>query len=307
MSNGYITAYDVREALIKRFSDSRRYAIAEEVGITTGGGCRRLDMIVMDCYWSNDFRIDGFEIKISTSDLRRELEDPNKHTTFFDVLDYYTLACPAAVVNPLIDIIPKKWGILIINEDGTTRYKRKPLALFDDKSPDRKISRGFVASITRAIQERQPAERELEAKYKAGIEEGRKRAEQHRGYLERKVQEGAEKITAYEKLESRFNLWRGQDDLDKILDDFEAFRKLDPYWVRQSIENVIKKLEDVKGYMEGKTEEQQPEPDPQQNENTGWICPFCASAYVEDNATINCRRGLSTDGRKECGCFTERG
>lgn len=307
MSDGYITAVDVRNALMRRFSDSRRYAIAEEVGITTGGGCRRLDMIVMDCYWSNNFRIDGFEIKISTSDLRRELEDPNKHTTFFDVLDYYTLACPAAVVNPLIDIIPKKWGILIINEDGTTRYKRKPLALFDDKMPDRKISHGFVASITRAIQERQPAEHELAAKYKAGIEEGRKRAEEHRGYLERKVQEGAEKIAAYEKLESRFNLWRGQDDLDKILDDFEAFRKLDPYWVRQSLENAIKKLEDVKGYMEGKTEEQQPEPDPQQNENNSWICPFCASAYVEDNATINCRRGLSTDGRKECGCFTERG
>ena len=254
MSNGYITAVDVRNALMRRFSDSRQYAIAEEVGITTGGGCRRLDMIVMDCYWSNNFRIDGFEIKISASDLRRELEDPDKHTIFFDVLDYYTLACPAAVVNPLIDIIPKKWGIMIINEDGTTRYKRKPLALFDDKLPDRKISRGFVASITRAIQGRNPADQELEARYKAGIEEGRKRAEERRSYLERKIQDSADKLDAYEKLESRFALWRGHDDLDKILDDFEAFRKLDPYWVRQQIDTAIKRLEDVKGYLNGRTE-----------------------------------------------------
>ena len=254
MSNGYITAVDVRNALMRRFSDSRQYAIAEEVGITTGGGCRRLDMIVMDCYWSNNFRIDGFEIKVSTSDLRRELEDPNKHTTFFDVLDYYTLACPAAVVNPLIDIIPKKWGILIINEDGTTRYKRKPLALFDERLPDRKISRGFVASITRAIQGRNPAERELEARYKAGIEEGRKRAEERRSYLERKVQDSADKLDAYEKLERRFNLWRDSEDLDKVLDDFEAFRKLDPHWTMGQIDIAIKNLEKIKGNLGEKIE-----------------------------------------------------
>ena len=230
MSDGCITAYNVREALIKRFSDGRRYAIAEEVGITTGGGCRRLDMIVMDC------------------------EDPNKHTTFFDVLDYYTLACPAYVVNPMVDIIPKKWGILIINEDGTTRYKRKPLALFDDRLRDRKISRGFVASITRAIQGRNPADQELEARYKAGVEDGKKQAEEHRGYLERKVMDSADKLDAYEKLERRFMLWCGHDNLDKILDDFEAFRKLDPYWVRQQIDTTIKRLEDVKGYLNGRAE-----------------------------------------------------
>jgi len=306
MSDGYITAVDVRNALMRRFSDSRRYAIAEEVGITTGGGCRRLDMIVMDCYWSNNFRIDGFEIKISTSDLRRELEDPDKHVAFFEVLDYYTLACPAAVVNPLIDIIPKKWGILIINEDGTTRYKRKPLALFDDKMPDRKISRGFVASITRAIQGKQPSELELEAKYKAGLEEGRKRAEEHKGYMERMVQENAKKIEEYNVLERRFNLWSGHDDLEKILDDFEKFRKLDPYWLISQIETTVKRLGDLSGYLKGKIEDTQPEPAPERNDKPGWICPFCASAYVEDDTNIACRRGLNVEGRKECVCFKER-
>ena len=254
MSNGYITAIDVRNALMRRFSDSRRYAIAEEVGITTGGGCRRLDMIVMDCYWSNNFRIDGFEIKISTSDLRRELEDPDKHTIFFDVLDYYTLACPAAVVNPLIDIVPKKWGILIINEDGTTRYKRKPLALFDDKMPDRKISRGFVASITRAIQGRQPAAEELSERYEAGIKEGLKRAESRRSFMEREIQYKAKKIEEYEKLESRFNLWRDKEDLNTVLDEFEKFRKMDPFWLKNQIDVTIKRLEDIKGCFGGKTE-----------------------------------------------------
>ena len=312
MSNGYITAVDVRNALMRRFSDSRRYAIAEEVGITTGGGCRRLDMIVMDCYWSNNFRIDGFEIKISTSDLRRELEDPNKHTTFFDVLDYYTLACPAAVVNPLIDIIPKKWGILIINEDGTTRYKRKPLALFDDKMPDRKISRGFVASITRAIQERQPAQQELEAEYKRGLEEGKKQAEEHRGWMSKRVQDEAAKIEEYDKIVSRFELWKARGDIEKILDDFEAFMKLDPRWVKNDIEGTIKKLERIRNYVDGKIESAvTPEPsgqevDPETEEEAeSFLCPFCRSVYVNDKAELDCRRGRHPI-RTECDLFKER-
>ena len=146
-----ITAFEVREALKKRFNDHRRYAIAEEVGLTTGFSHRRLDFMVLDCYWSNGFRIDGFEIKVSTSDLRRELADPEKHIAFFDIIDYYTLAVPAGVADPLMDIIPKKWGILIINEDGSTRYKRKPLAL-EDQHTNRPVPRGFLAEITRSIQ-----------------------------------------------------------------------------------------------------------------------------------------------------------
>ena len=65
-------ADDVRKALCNRFSDHRRYAIAEEVGLTTGFSHRWLDMIVLDCYASNGFRIDGIEIKVSAQGGRRD-------------------------------------------------------------------------------------------------------------------------------------------------------------------------------------------------------------------------------------------
>lgn len=86
-------AEDVRSALRAKYSDHRRYAVAEEVGLTTGFSHRRLDMMVLDCYFSNGFRIDGFEIKISTSDLRRELEDPEKSDciVFNKAVSYKTL------------------------------------------------------------------------------------------------------------------------------------------------------------------------------------------------------------------------
>ncbi len=236
-------ANDIRRALRKRYSDSRRFAVAEEVGLTTGFSHRRMDMMVLDCYNSNGFRIDGFEIKISTSDLRRELEDPEKHTAFFDVIDYYTLAVPAGVAEPLIDVIPQKWGIMIVNENGGTRIKRRPLAL-EDRKADKAVPREFFAAVTRAIQGRQPAAQEIQEAYTKGLEEGRKRAEQMADYLTARVKRESEKLDAYEKLQDRFRIWQG-DDIDKIMDEFEAFRRMDPEMIREYINGTIKRLETI--------------------------------------------------------------
>ena len=242
-----IDAYAVRKALLKKFSDTRRYAVAEEVGLTTGFSHRRLDMIVLDCYASNGFRIDGIEIKVSTSDLRRELEDPEKHIAFFDVIDYYTLACPKSVVDPVIDLIPPKWGILIINEDGTTRYKRKPLALED--RVEKTVPRGFMAGLTRSILAMQPAEIELREKYEEGIKEGRERAERDRDYLSRRIEKEGEKLKHYDALVGRFKLWGDSPgEIEEAMKAFETFRSKDPDWINTHINKTIgdlKKLQEI--------------------------------------------------------------
>lgn len=243
-----MTAENIRSALRKKYSDCRRYAIAEEVGLTTGYSHRRLDMMILDCYYSNGFRIDGFEIKVSTSDLRRELADPEKHIAFFDVIDYYTLAVPKGVVEPLLEIIPKNWGILIVNEDGSTRFQRKPLAL-EDKKADKAVPRAFLASITRAIQGRQPSTQELLGEYERGLKDGKEEADRHRAYLSDRVAKEADKLEAYDKLCSRFLLWG--DNIDKIMDEFEAFRKLDIDWLTASISTTIKNLEGLNDKLKG--------------------------------------------------------
>lgn len=240
-------ANEIRKALRKKYSDSRRFAVAEEVGLTTGFSHRRLDMMVLDCYNSNGFRIDGFEIKVSTSDLRRELEDPEKHIAFFDVIDYYTLVVPSGVVDPLIDVIPQKWGIMIVNDNGSIRMKRRPLAL-EDRKADKTIPREFFASVTRAIQGRQPAAQEIEDAYSKGFEEGQKRAEKTASYISERVKREARKLDAYEKLQARFRIW-SEDDIDGILNEFEMFRKMDPDLIRDYIHGTIKRLENITQYL----------------------------------------------------------
>lgn len=242
MSEKKMTAEHIRAAIRKRYSDSRQYAVAEEVGLTTGYSHRRIDMVIVDCYGSNGFRIDGIEIKISTGDLRRELQDPEKHVSFFDKIDYFTLAVPQGVAEPLIDSIPQKWGILIVNEDGTTRYKRRPLAL-EDKKNDGDVPRGFMAELIRSIQKRQPAEQELRDAYNNGFEEGKKTEKLTSDYMNERVKREVEKLKAYDDMVSRFRLWGYADKMNEILDEFEAFRNLETDCLKLSIDRTIKMLE----------------------------------------------------------------
>lgn len=232
-------ADEIRAALRARYSDARRYAVAEEVGITTGYSPRRLDMIVLDCYESNGFRIDGIEIKVSKADLKRELENPSKHVAFFDVIDYYTLACPAGVAD--MNVIPPKWGVLQVNEDGTTRYRRRPIALHDDKPQD--VPRGFFASITRAIQGREPATAELEAEYKRGIRDEQNRQAREKKTMLDRLEREADKIKKYDELTYRLGLWG--DEQESAIYRFEQIQSLGLAWLIPSLKRNIQSMQEI--------------------------------------------------------------
>ena len=231
-------ADDVRDALRARFSDSRRYAVAEEVGLTTGHSHRRLDVMVLDCYASNGFRIDGIEIKVSKADLKRELVDPEKHVAFFDVIDYYTLACPKGVAN--LDLIPPKWGVMNVNEDGTTRYLRRPVALHDDRPPA--VPRGFLASIVRAIQAKEPSAVALKAEYDRGRKDEKERAARERRFYRDRVELEAEKIKKYDELTRQLGIYGDQDE---ALHRFRQIQDLGFEWLIPSLKRNVKTMQEM--------------------------------------------------------------
>ena len=76
-SNSDITANDILVHLNDMYSDPNQYVCAAEVSPRTGAWERRIDFLVMNCYDSEQLKIQGYEIKISKSDLKRELEDPD--------------------------------------------------------------------------------------------------------------------------------------------------------------------------------------------------------------------------------------
>jgi hypothetical protein len=90
-----VTANDIYQLLAQKYSSTREWVIAGEVQRTTGWSDRRYDFVAMNCFASTGHRIEVVEIKISKPDLRRELEEPEKHNVIFEQIDYYSLAAPA--------------------------------------------------------------------------------------------------------------------------------------------------------------------------------------------------------------------
>lgn len=168
-----VSATDIYRLLVQKYTNGGEWIVAGEVQRTTGWSDRRYDFVAMNCYSSKGYRVEVVEIKVSKSDLRRELEEPEKHNVVFEDIDFYSLAAPAEVIN--MSIIPPKWGVYAV-KDGKLITKRKPLALHDEA--DRSIKRSFAASFLRAAisqsLEKKTLSAQLEEKYRQGYEEGKK-------------------------------------------------------------------------------------------------------------------------------------
>lgn len=248
--SGNCTAALMRELLRSKFDDRRRYAVAEEVGNQTGYQRRRLDMVVVDVYESNGYSIEGIEIKVSKSDLRRELQDSSKHNIFFSDLDYYSLAAPSDVIDK--DLIPKHWGIYAAKQkdDGTwyLRTVRKPLSLHDKRTET--INKGFFACLARAISCQSPtAERIEQAEikgYKNGVEDEKRNSD----YRVKRAKEQQDRLDVLEDLFSKCRVW-GKDSVERGIAKFEAFRQMDDMErleqrLEQTIDSLTKAIDGIK-------------------------------------------------------------
>ena len=175
-----ITADDILVHLNDMYSDPNQYVCAAEVSPRTGAWERRIDFMVMHCYDSEQLKIQGYEIKVSKSDLKRELEDPDKHAVFFDSIDFYWLIAPDYVLDSL-DLIPPKWGVRSVSrgEDGkiSSRTVRKPTCLHDEKMYSRAIRKPFMASFCRAISKQSLTKAKLHAQQRTLEDEIRKKVE----------------------------------------------------------------------------------------------------------------------------------
>lgn len=237
----------MRQLLLNRYSDTRRFAVAQEVGNQTGYQARRLDMVVVDVYRSSGFTVEGIEIKVSKSDLRKELQDSSKHNIFFDDLDYYSLAAPREIIDK--DIIPKHWGIYAAEfKDGQWKLKtiRKPLSLHDVQLST--IDRAFFACLSRALACQSPTASALaearEEGHKKGVEDEKRNA----SYLVREAQENTDKLRSYESLFQECRLW-GADDIEKGIREFTLFRKMraELHWLPKRLDSLMESAAMIRG------------------------------------------------------------
>lgn len=143
VSTPKITADDIRRALYARYRESE-WLLGFEVGNSTGGRCKRhVDAVAINTYPSRGFTVRGFEIKISRSDLKHELDNPDKAEAVAQYCNEWCLVVPKGLAENMD--VPHNWGILELVGDRLVQ-KRAPEYMLN------KIDPGFMCAFIRGVQ-----------------------------------------------------------------------------------------------------------------------------------------------------------
>lgn len=124
------TAAQVRQALMGRWPVTEYLHIAEAPMRSDRGG-RKLDVVVVSLWASRGLQLDGVEIKVSMSDWKRELDNPDKADWWWRHVHRFWIAAPADVAKKIKPQLPPNWGLLSVSDTGvralvTPEPNRKP-------------------------------------------------------------------------------------------------------------------------------------------------------------------------------------
>ena len=152
--------------------------VLEEVAQGTGWHASRwADVLALGIWRKTGERLDGYEIKASRADLKRELADLSKHHAIARYCHTWTLVLWDDSL--LLPNIPESWGIMLTApgqlDERELVIHRKPPRLTPEPWP-----RGFVASMVRNAYEQAPSasfvSRAAAAAYRAGRLDGERHA-----------------------------------------------------------------------------------------------------------------------------------
>lgn len=221
------TSADFKTALERKFAPPA-WSIAYEVRSAVGfGKVRSADALALANWESRGCRLLGFEIKISVSDLRRELCDPTKAEEIARFCHAWSLVAPADVIAATEAEIPPNWGLLVPRGEGLVQ-KRPPQPRHN---PDA-WSPLFVASLVRAFAN--------EAVRRYGdtlVEDAKTRASKDRELAGR--ERAVRHIEAPDLLE-RVNALRAERDAFEA--DIEEMRRVSGCWSREDFRNVLRSV-----------------------------------------------------------------
>ncbi len=136
-----VTAEDIRQALVSAYEPTEWY-IGFEVGNSTGSNCRRhADAVAINAFPSKGFEVRGFEIKVSKSDLKAELDNGLKSDEIARFCDYWFLIVPKGLTDGFT--LPPTWGVIEYSE-GALRQKVKA-----ERLPRTEPTIGFLCAMLR--------------------------------------------------------------------------------------------------------------------------------------------------------------
>lgn len=147
-----LDALHLRLCRLDRGMTSRRYVVAEHARLDPMWAAGILDLVAVDTWRSGGYGLHGFEVKVSRSDLRRELNNLDKAAKFEHHLDTFTIVAPTPVLSGWREmVIPERWGLMTVADDGSTKYLRKAGSQPGYAAADRAVDRPLFAALARAV------------------------------------------------------------------------------------------------------------------------------------------------------------
>lgn len=97
--------------------------LASQVAEAAGwNGTRRLDGVSLSCREGHGYDLQGYELKVSRSDLLRELKQPEKAEPIMRFLDTFWIVAGKGVCDPRE--LPAAWGLLVPRGQRLAAVKR---------------------------------------------------------------------------------------------------------------------------------------------------------------------------------------
>lgn len=151
------------------------YVLIEEVAPGTGfsGPNRYADVVALSTWPSRGLTLEGFELKASKADLRRELADPSKHHAVARYCDEWSLVVYRRSILEGLEI-PPDWGLWCVDDETGEKLEliRKPAKRTPDPWP-----RSFVCSLVRNAHMQSPRAAFIARAVIAAEKAGQKNAE----------------------------------------------------------------------------------------------------------------------------------
>lgn len=111
------TAAQVKDALASRWPTDSHVLIEEAPQAADRGG-RKIDLLVVSCWASRGYARDAVEVKVSVSDWRAELKNPEKADWWWKHSNRFWIAAPAKVAAKIKHELPEAWGLLSVADSG---------------------------------------------------------------------------------------------------------------------------------------------------------------------------------------------
>ena len=243
-----VTANDIRDALRNKHTPSDNvtppdWVLIEEARSGPGhdGNRGQCDLLAINLYQSRGMHLIGYEIKVSTSDMRAELKQPDKAERFARYCRTWWVVTTPKVWEATQHEIPPAWGVMTLATPGGRLVKKQTPAR---REPEAVPGWWWVAWLGQTYRDAHTAmRRDVDTKVRAAREADRDRPSRHEGTIKHLRDENDQMVKMLEA--AGIPVYTPASNVAELVQISEAVRRLDLMSLRHTAKCLTELSEEL--------------------------------------------------------------